>query len=378
MADKSRNLALDRARTFLTLVVLLHHAVIPYTYFGHTDETSWLGFDVIVLATDSFFMAMFFFLSGLFVWPGLDRKTPLVFLRERLLRLAVPGAVGALLLIPLAYYAQALRQTPGLEFSTYWWKTVMVGPWPSGPIWFIWVLLAFDTMASLLFCLAPGFVRPINRVSKMGFTQPLRFWLLLAVISGIAYVPMSLVFGNSHWLQFGPFSLQTSRIFLYASYFLLGAGVGAHDFARGLLSREGRLAKRPWTWGSVTLFFYGMMWALIAIKRLVLHNPPQLPLWYEPAFALLFVLFSASILFAIFAGFLHQKEQKPNWLDRMQGEAYGMFLVHYPITLWLQYFLLDQLWPAIAKATTVFVLTVILSWALTAAIRKFPGATRIL
>ena len=34
---KTRNAALDRARTFLTLVVLLHHAVIPYTYFGHTD-----------------------------------------------------------------------------------------------------------------------------------------------------------------------------------------------------------------------------------------------------------------------------------------------------------------------------------------------------
>ena len=71
---KVRNAALDRTRTFLTLVVLLHHAVIPYTYFGHTDPKSWIGFDVIVLATDSFFMAMFFFLSGLFVWAGLARK----------------------------------------------------------------------------------------------------------------------------------------------------------------------------------------------------------------------------------------------------------------------------------------------------------------
>ena len=67
---KSRNLSLDRARTFLTLVVLLHHAVIPYTYFGHTDPKSFFGFDMIVLATDSFFMAMFFFLSGLFAWSG--------------------------------------------------------------------------------------------------------------------------------------------------------------------------------------------------------------------------------------------------------------------------------------------------------------------
>src|ERR1041385_7531118 len=63
---KTRNLSLDRARTFLTLVVILHHAVIPYTYYGHTDPKYFFGFDMVVLATDSFFMAMFFFLSGLF------------------------------------------------------------------------------------------------------------------------------------------------------------------------------------------------------------------------------------------------------------------------------------------------------------------------
>src|SRR6478735_5462504 len=65
---KTRNLSLDRARTFLTLVVLLHHSVIPYTFYGHTDPKEFFAFDMIVLATDSFFMAMFFFLSGLFAW----------------------------------------------------------------------------------------------------------------------------------------------------------------------------------------------------------------------------------------------------------------------------------------------------------------------
>ena len=76
-------------------MVLLHHAVIPYTHFGHTDPKSWLGFDFVVTATDSFFMAMFFFLSGLFVWPGLGHKAPLVFLRDRLLRLGLPFALYA-------------------------------------------------------------------------------------------------------------------------------------------------------------------------------------------------------------------------------------------------------------------------------------------
>src|ERR1700693_780261 len=92
---KACKLSLDRARTFLTLVVLIHHAVIPYTYFGHTDPKFWIGFDAVVLATDSFFMAMFFFLSGLFVWPSLGHKAPHVFVRDRLLRLGLPFVICA-------------------------------------------------------------------------------------------------------------------------------------------------------------------------------------------------------------------------------------------------------------------------------------------
>src|SRR6202051_1240897 len=101
---KARNLSLDRARTFLTLVVLLHHAVIPYTYFGHTDTKSWIGFGMVVLATDSFFMAMFFFLSGLFVWPGIARKGPLNYLSDRLLRLGLPFVICALTVITIGDY----------------------------------------------------------------------------------------------------------------------------------------------------------------------------------------------------------------------------------------------------------------------------------
>src|SRR3982074_108394 len=163
---KARDAALDRARTFLTLVVVFHHAVIPYTYFGHTGPKSWIGFDAVVLATDSFFMAMFFFLSGLFVWPSLAHKSPWGFLRDRLLRLGLPFAIAAFTLIPIAYYAFALRQQPGLGLGPFWWKTVTVGPWPSGPIWFVWVLLVFDLTASLLYRLSSRLLEPIHRLSR--------------------------------------------------------------------------------------------------------------------------------------------------------------------------------------------------------------------
>ncbi|MCK1321886.1 MULTISPECIES: acyltransferase [unclassified Bradyrhizobium] len=375
---KARNLSLDRARTFLTLVVLLHHAVIPYTYFGHTDPASWAGFDVVVLATDSFFMAMFFFLSGLFTWPGIARKAPSVFLRDRLLRLGLPFAIAAFTVIPLAYYAIALRHDPGLSFTAFWWKTITVGPWPSGPIWFVWVLLAFDLTASLLYRVSARLVDPGNRVSLRGFDQPAVFWLLLVVVTAIAYVPALLYFGGSKWFELGPFSVQASRILLYFAYFFIGVSVGAANFDRGILSAGGQLPKQRWLWVIATLIPYCLMWGMIYIKREILGNPDPQPHWYQAIYGTFFVLFSGSILLAILAFFLHQKSPGPNLLDRMQADAYGIFLVHYPIALWIQYALFDYSLPAIVKATIGFVLTVILSWGLTAALRKIPGASHVL
>ncbi|MFL6811221.1 MAG: acyltransferase family protein [Bradyrhizobium canariense] len=375
---KTRNLSLDRARTFLTLVVLLHHAVIPYTYFGHTDPVSWAGFDVVVLATDSFFMAMFFFLSGLFTWSGIARKAPSVFLRDRLLRLGLPFAIAAFTVIPLAYYAIALRHDPGLSFTAFWWKTITVGPWPSGPIWFVWVLLAFDLTASLLYRVSAHLVDPGNRVSLRGFDQPAVFWLLLVVVTTMAYVPALLYFGGSKWFELGPFSVQASRILLYFAYFFIGVSVGAANFDRGILSAGGQLPKQRWLWVIATLIPYCLMWGMIYIKREVLGNPDPQPHWYQAIYGTFFVLFSGSILLAILAFFLHQKSPGPNLLDRMQADAYGIFLVHYPIALWIQYALFDYSLPAIVKATIGFVLTVILSWGLTAGLRKIPGASHVL
>ncbi len=239
----TRNAAFDHARSFLTLVVVLHHAVIPYTHFGHTDAKSWIGFDMVVLATDSFFMAMFFFLSGLFVWPSLMHKTTAVHLRDRLLRLGLPFAIAAVTVIPIAYYAIALRQETDLTFAAFWWKTVTVGPWPSGPLWFVWVLLAFDLLASLLYRLSPNLLDPIHRLSEQCFDQPAKFFLFLLAVTALVYIPALIYFGPNRWFEFGPFSVQASRILLYASYFFIGAGIGVAHLNEGVLSADGRLAK---------------------------------------------------------------------------------------------------------------------------------------
>ena len=374
----ARNAALDRARTFLTLVVLVHHAVIPYTHFGHTDPKSWIGFDMIILATDSFFMAMFFFLSGLFVWTGLARKGPLNYSSDRLLRLGLPFAICALTVIPLAYYAIALRQTHDPTFAGFWWKTVTVGPWPSGPIWFLWVLLGFNLVASIFYALSPRLLDPINRLSSRGYERPAVFFAVLLAVTAALYIPARVHFGAGSWFEFGPFSVQHGRLALYATYFFFGAGLGAANFDRGLLSADGQLAKAGWGWAIAALVPYCLMWVLIYVKREILGNPLWLPDWYEVTYGLFFSAFSVAIMFVILAYFLKFKQSGWSVLDPMQSDAYGMFLVHYPIVLWLQYWLFDFDIPAIGKALIVLALTVIFSWAATRALRKIPGASHVL
>jgi hypothetical protein len=375
---RTRNAALDRSRTFLTLVVLLHHAVIPYTHFGHTDPKSWIGFDMIVLATDSFFMAMFFFLSGLFAWPGIARKGPRNYLSDRLLRLGLPFVICAFTVIPIAYYAISLRQHPEIGFDSFWWKTITVGPWPSGPIWFLWVLFGFDIVACVLYLLSPNLLDPINRLSLRGRRRPAVFFAVMFAVTAVLYIPGRIHYGAGSWFEFGPFSVQHGRVLLYATYFFFGAGIGVQLLDRGLLAEDGRMAKVTWDWMVLALVPYCAMWGMIYIKREILGNPVHLPVWYEGIYGFFFAAFSVAVMFLILAYFLRFKHSGWSILDPMQPDAYGMFLVHYPIVLWLQYWMFDLDIPAIAKAAIAFLLTVVLSWTVTEALRKIPGAKHVL
>ncbi len=163
-----RIVALDRARTFITLLVVLHHSVVNYTYFGNGDRMRWLGFDLIVLFNDSFFMACMFFISGLFVHDSLARRGPGNFLANRAWRLGVPFTISIFVVTPIAYYASFLRYhlpgTTDFNFFHFWWHTLTIGPWPSGAAWFLWVLLALGAIAALLWAAAPRMIEGLGQL----------------------------------------------------------------------------------------------------------------------------------------------------------------------------------------------------------------------
>lgn len=384
-AAGTRNAAFDRARSFIIILVLIHHSVIPYTYYGHTDRQSFLLFDAVVTFNDSFFMAAMFLLSGLFVWPSLRRKGVSDFLRGRGLRLGLPFAIGAVILMPLAYYAVELRNAgPGAGFAAYWWKTVTVGPWESGPIWFLGVLLAFDILAAVIYCVAPGIVEAIGRVSTAKPEQPAyAFWMFLAA-SVVAYVPPDHHFGIARWYTLGPLAVQDDRILLYLLYFFVGVGIGAVNGDRSLLSPDGALARRWPLWLAATMVTYAGLIALIFYKREFIADPNNPPQWWDNVHAFFFASFSASQTINLLALFLKFDNSGRSILDPLRETSFGIFLIHYVPLLWLQYALYGiALTPipqatAMLKALIVFAATLAISWLATLALRRIPGVTHVL
>ena len=381
--SKGRNLAFDRARTFLILLVLLHHAVIPYTYYGHTDIQALLAFDGIVVFNDSYFMAAMFLLSGLFVWPSLKRKGIAPFLRDRLLRLGVPFAVCAIILMPLAYYAIELREH-GSSFGAFWWKTITTGPWPSGPAWFIGVLFIFDVMAAAIYRLMPECIEAIGLLSSVSLRRPAYAFAALLAASVVAYIPIDLYFGPGRWFTFGPFAIQASRMLLYLLYFVAGVGIGTTKYDAGLLSRDGELSRQWPVWLAASALSYVSIVALLYVKHTTYADLSHMPLWWRLAHTFAFVFFSAAQTFFLLALFLRYEHSGKSLLDPLRSSAFGIYLIHYIPMLWLQYALYGAtLAPAaqetaVLKALIAFVLTLVISWGATEALRKIPGVARVL
>jgi hypothetical protein len=376
--------AFDRARTFITLLVLVHHSVVNYSYFGNGDRMRWLGFDLMVLFNDSFFMACMFFISGLFVRDSLMRRGPAEFLRNRAWRLGVPFLLSIFVLMPIAYYPTFLRYhlpgTTDFNFLHFWWHTLTIGPWPSGPAWFLWVLLALDAIAALIWTIAPKVIEALGRLTFSMRDRPMTSFVAFMAFSVAIYLPMHLGFGDGAWLEPGgyPVPIQTSRILLYLGYFLFGVGVGALDLRGGLFAQNGEVARRWPVWLGFALVFYGAILLLVYAHHNWVADFNAPPLDWRAGYGVAFALFSAAMAFLEPSLFLRFAPGNWRLMDALRPSAYGIFLTHYVFIIWLQYAVYDLPWHAGVKAVTVFAGTLALSWVLTVLLRRIPLLARMI
>ena len=387
----TRRVPIDALRASVTLLVIAHHAALAYHPFAppppaalSTPPVWWTAFPVVdaqrTMAAaiftgwnDGFFMALMFLLSGLFCAPSVARKGPRAFLADRVRRLAIPFAVMAAVLAPLAYYPSYLQTAApsGLSgFAREWWALSF---WPAGPAWFLWVLLAFDAVAAGAFAWRPGWASSAAARLSGVLERPLAAFALLVALSAAAYVPATLAVHPLHWTTVGPFAVQTSRLPLYALYFAAGVVIGAAGLERGLLAPDGRLARRWALWAGAAVLAFGAATAAVFAAM-----APEAPRTIQAVWALASVVSCAASSFALAAVMLRFARRPSAARESLAASAYGMYAVHYPVVSWLQWSALGLALPGIAKALGVSAAAIALSWALAAVLRQSPLVRRVL
>lgn len=387
-----RNPALDYLRAFVIVLVVAHHAVLAYhpyapqlgTFgagnllwgaFPVVDTQRWAGIDLFVGFNDAFFMSLMFLLSGLFVWPSLQRKGAGAFLRHRCLRLGVPFLVSAAILAPLAYYPAWLQRGGESGLGGFAQAWLALGVWPAGPAWFLWVLLAFDALAAFAWRIAPGWASAAGR--RLASHSPAVFFLWLSAIAIATFVPLASFVDPSRWWSFGPFFVQTSRIVLYLSFFAVGIALGAWGSTRGVLAANGGLARRWVLWPNLAIGAYFTLVALFI--TLLISGAKQQPIvGLETATLIAFAVSCVASSIAFLSIFLRFGQRRAAVFDSLSRNAYGIYLVHYAFVSWLQFALLGADWSGAAKGSTVFAVALAASWATVAALRRVPWIARMI
>lgn len=377
------SIALSNLRAVTILIVITFHSILaylaslpagPYAFdsapyrwvaFPVVDSQRWFGFDLFCAWLSLSMMALMFLLAGLFTAPSLAAKGPWTFLSDRFRRIGLPLVPAVILLAPLTYYAAFRITAADPSFSNYLQSLLALPFWPTGPQWFLWELLAFTLVAALLYRVAPGVLLALARGTAALAGKPFRFYAALVGVSAIAYVPLTFVYSQWSWTNFGPVAFETTRPLLYLVFFFAGAALGARGLGRGLLDCDGPLARRWWAW--LLLTFAGFaIWGSASAETLGDWN--AVPILIKLAAALGLLMGCAGGCFFMIGTALRFLTKRRRVLDSLSQNAYRIYLVHYLFAIWLQYALLGVELPAIVKGAIVFAGTLALSWPLSAAI----------
>jgi glucans biosynthesis protein C len=386
------SIALSNLRGFTILMVVAFHSCIaylgsqplsaqpfnapPYGWMANPiiDSDRWFGLDLFCAFQYVYLMHLMFFLSGLFVWPSLVRKGGKTFLYDRCLRLGAPFVVGVSLLMPVAYYPVYRVTAAAPSWSAFWSHWMALPFWPSGPLWFLSMLLALNIAVAALYFLAPRSVEFLSRLSTQAGPHPGRYAAALMTISALAYVPLAALFEPWQWVRFGPFAFQPSFAPPYAIYFFAGLGIGAGGFARGLFEADGILARKWFLWLAAAPAAF-LMW--IIPTALIVSRQGGGVLGLQIVADIGFAVSSATSCFALIALFLRFAAVRRPMLGGLSEQAYGIYLIHYVFVIWLQYALLGVASFAVIKAGMVFVGTLVLSWMTSAATSRIPLVERL-
>ena len=384
MLHASRNVSLDYLKAFVIVLVVFLHSILAYPSWAFFNVTSFLNssapivdparcefIDFIPSLLNGFFMALLFFISGLFVYQSLLTKGPVAFVRTRFKRLGIPFVFALSFVMPIAFYPSFLMSGSTKDFISFWFSW----SWTSGPAWFLSLLLLFNCYAVIVYRLK---LFPSFSSANFIVSNPLVFFLVLVFASGFVYFPLMYFYGPFQWSSFGPLLIgQTSRLLFYLVYFSAGLIVGRVGLSSTFLLDSRVFLRRSFVWliaSAILGFIYFDSLKIVPINLTVPWSPPSL--WWINA--LIFCFYSAILLMSSFLLSFIFFSRRVDLLDHLSANSFGIYILHYPFVVWAQFYLLPFSLPVWLKFLIVFTFAFFFSWWASFLIRLSPRARYLL
>jgi len=370
MSGRPRLYYLDNLRAVVIVLVIVLHAAITYmadppTWWYVIDPDRSVAFTWLVLLVDVPIMQVLFFVAGYFAVRSLQRRGPRGFVREKVVRLAIPWALGVVFLAPLATYMTYVSRGVPTGYLQFWTVDFWGPMFQQSVYWFLGVL--FVAFLVLVYAyLYPA--RAALRAEAPPVEQPrARLFAWFVVLTAGGSILFSPTLGVDDWRSLSYlFVVQPARIAFYVGYFVLGIYAERHGWFTETGFRP-RLA----TWGA------GCVIAASAYLAFRLAGP-------SPSLASRAVesgLFSAFCLTALVAGvalFRARIDGAGRAWRTLAANSFGIYYVHPLILYPLAYLLVGLSVPAIAKFSILVVATLVGSLAVSGLVLKqVPGLRRM-
>nr|GAT49315.1 acyltransferase 3 [Mycena chlorophos] len=364
----TRTHSIDNLRTFLNILVILHHSALAFSRVGTwpymspfpSSAFSNAAITLFALLNQTFFMGLLFFLAGHFSAISVERKTYRAFCVDKLKRLGIPTVGYTLILHPMMLLLADWARNESLWGTLTSYYAQLDGV--SGTVWFTATLLAFDlTYATTRLFLPTSFTHLIPTTQAQYHTATVLGFSITTIVTFL----VRLAYPTGRTMP--PLSLQLGYAPQYVLAYIAGAGTSTPTTRQWILTPNPNLHRalvRAYAGATFTLLL-----AFTTLGPWTLAEGGYHGGW-SPA-ALFYAIWNDACFYflgrAWYSYFLASPHTKRKWGDKLQARAsYGAFLVHSVVVVALQ-ILVDRaagaMLDGVFKAVIVGGLAVFGSWA---------------
>jgi surface polysaccharide O-acyltransferase-like enzyme len=375
----SRLLFIDNIRSFLTILVILHHLMIIYAGSGsflYTEGrqdtiTAVLG-TWFCAANQAYFMGFFLLISAYFVPGSYDRKGAGQFLKDRLIRLGVPLLIYSWIISPLTWMVITyVTQGQLLPLGDYFPGVKFESIIGAGPLWFVEALLIFTLVyvawRKIMRPNAP--VPPVQTDSRFPSSKAIA---LFAVLMAAATFVIRL-WHPMGW-SFAPLNLQFPFFVQYIALFVVGLIAYRRNWLASLSDSTGK------RWLIVAIVLILMFVPLAVVGGAMESDEPFKggPYWQAMAYALWESFVCVGMCIGLTYLFRRRWNQQGRVAKFLSPNAYTAYIIHAPIIVFTALALRNvEVYPLL-KFGLAALIALPLCFVLSNLIRKLPYADRVL